>query len=527
MLSEGDTARHLEYDCVDRLRCFYVKTGIAEPSKYTHYLYDGDGNRVKKITRTQGDAYTATTYIDEAFEYTKESSVGEQNILHIMGGATRRIGDALGDSTPAIKYNLSDHLGSSMVLLDTNGTTLSLEEYYPFGQTSFGSYAKKRYRFCGKEKDEESGLYYYGMRYYSPWTCRFINVDPLAGKYPFYTPYQYAGNKPINFIDLDGGEEKPNPTTNSGNDNLQSHPTPGGGTVNVPSDASVKTAKQDFTGELTGGAKIAIPKSSVTSFETNGVKYTASFTQDNDTGSWQFSRYTDEHGEPYANPEMPASTPENPSFKGDLNIMYDKNLAAENLPQTTSSNQNYTPPPSPVITQTKVMSQWQKSQNSTAMYWDQIRSNPNSIYHPSNYNRFEMRLARAAGDGLVTGAEAATGELALARISSLYSKWRYGDQTLKVFQGTEPAWDIGATPNSIYTYTSEGRAISNHIYDSEGKIMFEVNFKHHGVNPSGHGHYMSIPGVRESGHMGKHIDPLAVSPRYLEIPYGLRYKKPF
>jgi RHS repeat-associated protein len=215
MLSEGDTARHLEYDCVDRLRCFYVKTGIAEPSKYTYYLYDGGGNRVKKITRTQGGGYTATTYIDGTFEYTKESGVGEQNILHLMGGATRRIGAALGDSTPAIKYNLADHLGSSCVQLDTNGTTVSIEEYYPFGETSFGSYAKKRYRFCGKEKDEESGLYYYGMRYYSPWTCRFINVDPLAEKYPFYTPYQYAGNQPIIAVDLDGLEPDPDETTNN------------------------------------------------------------------------------------------------------------------------------------------------------------------------------------------------------------------------------------------------------------------------------------------------------------------------
>jgi hypothetical protein len=76
---------------------------------------------VKKITRKQGGGYTATTYIDGAFEYTKESGIGEQNILHVMGGATRRIGDALGDSTPAIKYNLADHLGSSCVQLDTNG----------------------------------------------------------------------------------------------------------------------------------------------------------------------------------------------------------------------------------------------------------------------------------------------------------------------------------------------------------------------------------------------------------------------
>ena len=71
------------------------------------------------------------------------------------------------------------------MLVDEYGTLVNFEEYYPFGETSFGSYAKKRYRFCGKEKDDESGMYYYGARYYSPWLCRFISVDPLAGKYVF------------------------------------------------------------------------------------------------------------------------------------------------------------------------------------------------------------------------------------------------------------------------------------------------------------------------------------------------------
>jgi RHS repeat-associated protein len=97
------------------------------------------------------------------------------------------------------------------------------EEYFPFGETSFGSYAKKRYRFCGKERDDESGLYYYGARYYMPWQCRFVSVDPLAGEYPFYTPYQYAGNQPIVTVDIDGLEP-------GGSNNLQS-PTGGGPTT--------------------------------------------------------------------------------------------------------------------------------------------------------------------------------------------------------------------------------------------------------------------------------------------------------
>ena len=62
------------------------------------------------------------------------------------------------------------------------------------------------YRYVHKERDEETGLYYYGARYHCGWLCRFISVDPLKDKFPFYSTYQYAGNRPINAIDLDGAE---------------------------------------------------------------------------------------------------------------------------------------------------------------------------------------------------------------------------------------------------------------------------------------------------------------------------------
>ncbi|WMJ75311.1 RHS repeat-associated core domain-containing protein [Cytophagaceae bacterium ABcell3] len=218
----------------------------------------------------QDGSYKSTTYIDGIFEHTRESisaaayaipnlevgqwtigvydqgtaipdleigqwiigqyggSTTEQNTLHIMDDqsriATIRLGDAMGDITPAIKYNLEDHLGSSSIQLDTNGTLVNSEEYYPFGETSFGSYGKKRYRFCGKEKDEESGLYYYGMRYYNAWTCRFVSVDPLAGKFPHLSPYNYAGNKPITHKDLYGLQGTGDEPVDSGNDNMQIDP---------------------------------------------------------------------------------------------------------------------------------------------------------------------------------------------------------------------------------------------------------------------------------------------------------------
>ena len=75
-----------------------------------------------------------------------------------------------------------------------------------------GARAENRYRYNGKEVDNQGewggqSHYDYGVRIYNPGIARVLSVDPLAPSYPWYTPYQYAGNKPIWAIDLDGLEE--------------------------------------------------------------------------------------------------------------------------------------------------------------------------------------------------------------------------------------------------------------------------------------------------------------------------------
>ena len=71
-----------------------------------------------------------------------------------------------------------------------------------------------RYGFNGKEKDEDgewgSNTHYdYGFRIYNPSIGKFLSVDPLTMSFPELTPYQYASNRPIDGIDLDGLEWKP------------------------------------------------------------------------------------------------------------------------------------------------------------------------------------------------------------------------------------------------------------------------------------------------------------------------------
>ncbi|TAJ04857.1 RHS repeat-associated core domain-containing protein, partial [Marinilabiliaceae bacterium JC017] len=96
--------------------------------------------------------------------------------------------------------------------------------YYPFGMTitslSTGG-EMYRYGFNGKEKDDQGEwgqtAYDYGFRIYNPGIARFLSVDPLTSEYPWYTPYQFAGNNPIKFIDLDGLEEAENEVSRSRN----------------------------------------------------------------------------------------------------------------------------------------------------------------------------------------------------------------------------------------------------------------------------------------------------------------------
>ncbi|MDY3525979.1 type IV secretion protein Rhs [Riemerella anatipestifer] len=104
-------------------------------------------------------------------------------------------------------YYHPDHLGSSSYITDKDGNISQHTEYIAFGEVLFDEHKVSRrmpYLFNGKELDSETGLYYYGARYYDPKTSIWLNVDPLAEKYPFTSPYTYTNNNPIMFVDPDG-----------------------------------------------------------------------------------------------------------------------------------------------------------------------------------------------------------------------------------------------------------------------------------------------------------------------------------
>ncbi len=211
--------RHYQYDHSNRLRSFRVQIAEAEPSKYALYLYDAAGSRVKKLVRMQGGSYVSTTYIDGVYEYVNDDR-NKQNHIYIVDNQSKlgeiRLGNIFGDTTPELKYTIEDHLGGSLIQLQPNGALINKEEYYPFGETSFGSYGLKRYKYCGKERDNESGLYYYGARYYAAWTCRFVSCDPFMAQYAHLSPYNYASNNPVTHLDIDGMQNPAETSSPSG-----------------------------------------------------------------------------------------------------------------------------------------------------------------------------------------------------------------------------------------------------------------------------------------------------------------------
>ena len=105
-----------------------------------------------------------------------------------------------------------DHLGSSGFITNLDGEVIQHIEYVPFGEVFIeerNSVWNTPYLFNAKEFDEETGLYYYGARYYEPRFSLWISVDPLVELYRNISPYAYVANNPIVYTDPDGRKIDP------------------------------------------------------------------------------------------------------------------------------------------------------------------------------------------------------------------------------------------------------------------------------------------------------------------------------
>jgi RHS repeat-associated protein len=190
-----------------------------------YYCYDSSGNRSRKVYEHSGiveDRIYLGGY--EIYRKTVGTTLSlERETLHVSDGAkrillfeTKTVDVALPSGLPQIRprWQLDNHLGSSSTELNGSGQVISYEEYHPFGSTSFhtvdtgAEVSAKRYRYTGKERDDETGLYYYGARYYASWLGRWLSCDPSTKDGEDL--YVFVRNNPVRFTDRDGrqsGEE--------------------------------------------------------------------------------------------------------------------------------------------------------------------------------------------------------------------------------------------------------------------------------------------------------------------------------
>jgi RHS repeat-associated protein len=189
-----------------------------------YYVSDASGQRVRKVIETQSGARSQERIYVGSFEIYHEYGGGVNTVilkretLHIMDDKKRialvetktiESGNSVGTPNPAQRYQLANHLGSASLELDRNGALISYEEYHPYGTTAFqamntaAEVSLKRYRYTGKERDEETGLCYHGARYYVPWLGRWTACDP-SGLVDGIVLYQYARSNPVVFNDLRG-----------------------------------------------------------------------------------------------------------------------------------------------------------------------------------------------------------------------------------------------------------------------------------------------------------------------------------
>ena len=185
----------------------------------TYYGYGVTGNRIRKVTdRAPANKKHERLYLGsfEVFrEYAPDGTLSlERETLQVFDDKhrlalveTRTVGT---DPGPAelTRYQLADHIDSSVLELDEAAQVITYEEYLPYGSTAYqavrsGVEAPKRYRYTSKEHDKETGLNYCGARYYAPWLGRWTSCDP-AGKVDGLNPYQYVRSNPVKLRDPSG-----------------------------------------------------------------------------------------------------------------------------------------------------------------------------------------------------------------------------------------------------------------------------------------------------------------------------------
>lgn len=218
-LGGGGVGPNMNWDYQDQLLQIDKGGGGA-----TFYVYDASGQRVRKVWEKSG-LTEERIYLGGGFEIFRrhDGAIGtkpalmERETLHLMDDKQRialvetrtlSLTPHPDDPLQLIRYQLGNHLRSSSLELDERAQIISYEEYTPHGSSTYEAVRSqtetgKRYRYTGKERDEESGLNYHGARYYAAWLGRWTGCDP-AESVDGTNVYCFVRCRPIVFMDLHG-----------------------------------------------------------------------------------------------------------------------------------------------------------------------------------------------------------------------------------------------------------------------------------------------------------------------------------
>ena len=187
---------------------------------YAIYHYDANGQRVRKVVK-KGGTVEERIYVD-GYEVWRKSTSGtpveERQTVHVQDGETRIAmlemktvsgGSAVPTPTAVVRMQMGNHLGTALLELTEEGEIISYEEYHPYGSTAWWSgdagidVSRKRYRYTGMERDEETGLQCHGVRYYAVWLGRWTSADPI-GLGDGVNRYGYCHGRPVGGRDPGG-----------------------------------------------------------------------------------------------------------------------------------------------------------------------------------------------------------------------------------------------------------------------------------------------------------------------------------
>ena len=190
---------------------FDQENRITGASGYT-YIYDGDGNRVRKSNGNAASSGTLYWYMTPGVVAESDLAGTLKSEYVFFNGERVARKDFPGNT---VAYYFSDHLKTASVITDASGTIKAESDYYPWGgELQFINNDSNDYKFTGKKRDSETGLDYFGARYYSNGLGRWISADWSATPVPvpyanFGDPqtlnlYQFVGGNPASKTDRDG-----------------------------------------------------------------------------------------------------------------------------------------------------------------------------------------------------------------------------------------------------------------------------------------------------------------------------------